>query len=176
MLFQTPMLIGPIIAPVIGGYLSQALGWRSTFILLAVMTTPIAVYAYIVLPETHQWFVIQAIKKRNEDLNHKHLNDNSKSHPSTTEHHVNVDHGVRVNSSSSATGYHTRPSDLHVNLIPRSSSTARRVSITSTTLVMLTNTDDVIRPPWIMPWEALVFMFDAQLAPSYFLSFTTFGV
>ena len=178
---QTPMLVGPIIAPVIGGYLSQAFGWRSTFILLAAMTTPIAVYAYIVLPETHQWFVIQAIKKRNDELHRRNVHtsndfiyDNGAGPTTSVDHTYNI----RISSLASvgsAIGL-GRPSDLNAQLIPRSSSVARKISINSSTLILLTNTDSIIRPPWIMPWDALAFMFDAQLAPSYFLSFTTFGV
>ena len=60
------MLIGPVIAPIIGGFLSDAFGWRSTFVLLAILTTPIFVYIIIFLPETHHWLVLQKIKEKNQ--------------------------------------------------------------------------------------------------------------
>lgn len=52
-----PLLVGPIIAPVIGGALSFAYGWRSTFILLAFLTIPIFVSSLVVIPETNRHIV-----------------------------------------------------------------------------------------------------------------------
>ena len=57
--FLGPMLIGPIIAPLVGGILAQVYTWRADFVLLAVMTVPITLFAYMFTPETHHWYVLK---------------------------------------------------------------------------------------------------------------------
>src|SRR5690242_16275308 len=59
------MLIGPVIAPIIGGVLSQSFGWRSTFVLLAILTVPVFIITFFTVPETHQYFVLQRIEECN---------------------------------------------------------------------------------------------------------------
>ncbi len=59
------MLLGPIIAPIVGGTLSQVFGWRSTFVFLSIMTVPIMVLVVVCVPETHSWFVLTSIDKEN---------------------------------------------------------------------------------------------------------------
>lgn len=54
--FFVPILIGPIVAPILGGFLSLAFGWRATFVLLAAMTIIIAAFSVFILPETHPWY------------------------------------------------------------------------------------------------------------------------
>jgi len=57
-------LVGPLLGPVLGGGLSQAFGWRSTFICLAVFCGGLVVPLLIaVVPETHQYKVIQRLQK-----------------------------------------------------------------------------------------------------------------
>jgi predicted MFS family arabinose efflux permease len=60
------MLVGPIIAPLIGGGLAQVFTWRATFVLLVIVTVPIIIAAYIVLPETQHWFVSERINAEND--------------------------------------------------------------------------------------------------------------
>jgi multidrug resistance protein len=56
--FLGPLLVGPVIAPLLGGALAQRFGWRATFILLAVITVPIvAIFRLCVPRETHHYFV-----------------------------------------------------------------------------------------------------------------------
>lgn len=43
----------PILAPTVGGYLSEAFGWESTFITLLVMAFGILAGTFFILPETH---------------------------------------------------------------------------------------------------------------------------
>ncbi|WIA31137.1 hypothetical protein OEZ86_001155 [Tetradesmus obliquus] len=61
-----PMFIGPILGPVLGGGLSQAFGWRSTFMAVimyaAVILLPLLIF---VVPETHQYIVLQRLKSNN---------------------------------------------------------------------------------------------------------------
>ena len=57
--FLGPMLIGPIIAPLIGGYIAEKYTWRADFVLLAVMTLPITLLAFLFNPETHHWYVVR---------------------------------------------------------------------------------------------------------------------
>ena len=55
--FLAPMLVGPIIAPLVGGALSDAFTWRATFYLLLVMTALIALCCYLIVPETQHYRV-----------------------------------------------------------------------------------------------------------------------
>ena len=57
--FLGPMLLGPIIAPLLGGILAQVYTWRADFVLLAVMTLPITLFTYTFTPETHLWYVLK---------------------------------------------------------------------------------------------------------------------
>lgn len=63
--FLGPMLIGPVIAPIIGGFLSQAFGWRATFILLACLGAPGVMITLLAFPETHHHFVSKSIEETN---------------------------------------------------------------------------------------------------------------
>ena len=62
-IFLAPMLIGPIIAPLCGGILSDTFTWRSTFVLLAIMAVPIFLATALIVPETQHWHVAQRLKK-----------------------------------------------------------------------------------------------------------------
>ena len=94
--FLGPMLIGPIIAPLIGGVLAEKYTWRADFVLLAVMTVPIALLAHLFNPETHHWYVvrqrstaiIQQIKDlRIEDQNiQTHISDDNVEHERISNH------------------------------------------------------------------------------------------
>lgn len=61
--FFVPILVGPIVAPVLGGFLANAFGWRSTFVLLVALAVPIATFACAVLPETHIYYVERRLQK-----------------------------------------------------------------------------------------------------------------
>jgi len=54
-----PLLIGPIVAPLVGGILCDAYSWRATFVLLAIMNIPVALLVIFLTPETHPWYVLQ---------------------------------------------------------------------------------------------------------------------
>lgn len=45
--------VSPIFAPTIGGYLSAAFGWESTFITLTIMAAVILLGTYFIIPDTH---------------------------------------------------------------------------------------------------------------------------
>lgn len=62
-LFFVPILVGPIIAPLIGGFLAEAFSWRATFVFLTVFGIFIAVVAYATLPETHPFYVAQRLNR-----------------------------------------------------------------------------------------------------------------
>jgi MFS family permease len=61
--FFVPILVGPIVAPVLGGFLANAFGWRATFVLLVALAVPIAIFAYAILPETHIYYVKRRLQK-----------------------------------------------------------------------------------------------------------------
>lgn len=60
-----PLLIGPVAGPVLGGFLCQTFGWRSTFILLVVMAVSVLPLLLLVVPETHQYKVLQRLEREN---------------------------------------------------------------------------------------------------------------
>ena len=62
--FLAPMLFGPVIAPLLGGIVSQLFGWRACFIMLAVMTGPILILTYLFVPETHHYYVKQRVHRK----------------------------------------------------------------------------------------------------------------
>ena len=53
-----PLLIGPVIAPLVGGIIAQTFTWRGDIVLLAVITVPIFCLVVRYIPETHSWYVI----------------------------------------------------------------------------------------------------------------------
>ena len=66
--FLAPMLVGPIIAPLIGGALSDAFTWRATFYLLLVMTLLISIGCYFIVPETQHYKVAKKTPTLNISL------------------------------------------------------------------------------------------------------------
>lgn len=64
-IFFLPFNIGPIIGPLVGGPLSQAFGWRSTFIFLSVFSFIALFIVLIVVPETHHYFAKKHFEKAN---------------------------------------------------------------------------------------------------------------
>ena len=63
--FFLPFNIGPIVGPVIGGPLSYAFGWRSTFIFLTICSFIAIVVTIFLIPETHQYFAMEHFHKTN---------------------------------------------------------------------------------------------------------------
>jgi len=51
-LITTVMVIGPMIAPLLGGILNTTLGWQSIFIFLATFSSGTLIWAIVALPET----------------------------------------------------------------------------------------------------------------------------
>jgi len=67
-LFNIPMFVGPILGPVVGGLLGEAFGWRSTFILLIIVSVLVMLALIFLLPETHHWYALRHIKKNKKDV------------------------------------------------------------------------------------------------------------
>ena len=51
-LISSVMAVGPVLAPVVGGFLQTAFGWRSVFVLLALSGASAAAVVWFLLPET----------------------------------------------------------------------------------------------------------------------------
>ncbi len=49
-----------------GGALSQAYGWRATFVLLTIMLAPVLLLAVVFIPETHHFYALRRVEKQNK--------------------------------------------------------------------------------------------------------------
>ena len=56
--YFVPLLLGPIIAPVLGGFLVLAFDWRAVFIFCAALAAP-ALALMLALPETQHWHFLR---------------------------------------------------------------------------------------------------------------------
>ncbi len=63
MLLPAAQLIGPILGPVVGGGLSQAFGWRSTFVSLAILGVAMLLLLLLGFKETHPHYVLAQLRK-----------------------------------------------------------------------------------------------------------------
>jgi MFS family permease len=73
------MLVGPIIAPLIGGAISDRFGWKATFVLLAVLAFPIALLSIAIIPESHHYYALQNIKSKEPNNISRYTNISNKS-------------------------------------------------------------------------------------------------
>ena len=58
-LVTTAMVVAPMVAPMIGGFLDTAFGWEAIFLFLATFTAVVLTWAVLVLPETRPASVAQ---------------------------------------------------------------------------------------------------------------------
>ena len=66
--------IGPVTAPIIGGFLAQAKGWRWTFWLIAISVAAVQVPSFIVMAETYKPKILRAKVKSLEQGKGKYKN------------------------------------------------------------------------------------------------------
>lgn len=57
-------LVGSVVAPMIGGALAAALGWRSTLVFLAICGGAFGLVLLVFLPETHQYMVLSRLRSK----------------------------------------------------------------------------------------------------------------
>jgi MFS family permease len=63
-IFATAPLIGLVIGPVAGGYLSEAKGWRWIFWLLTILGGAITISAFLIMRETYASTILERRTKR----------------------------------------------------------------------------------------------------------------
>ena len=63
-IFFVPLLVGPVIGPLVGGALAARFGWRSTFVLLSVLSFIITAIILFFLPETQQYLFKKRFEQR----------------------------------------------------------------------------------------------------------------
>ena len=59
-----PILLGPTLGPVVGGYLSEYVGWRWNFYLLSIMTAVMFVILLFAIPETYPPVLLERKAKK----------------------------------------------------------------------------------------------------------------
>uniref|UniRef100_A0A383VQ82 Major facilitator superfamily (MFS) profile domain-containing protein n=1 Tax=Tetradesmus obliquus TaxID=3088 RepID=A0A383VQ82_TETOB len=59
-----PTLVGPVVGPLLGGFISQYFGWRATFIALALFSALIIPMVALALPETMQYKRLAALRAK----------------------------------------------------------------------------------------------------------------
>ncbi|KAL3423569.1 hypothetical protein PVAG01_05316 [Phlyctema vagabunda] len=73
-IYTMPILFGPTLGPIVGGYISEALGWHWDFYFLVIVTTVIFIVSAILLRETYAPVLLERRAKRlrvstgNQDL------------------------------------------------------------------------------------------------------------
>jgi len=153
-IFLAPMLIGPVIAPLIGGILSAVFSWRATFVALAAMAVPIFIITIITVPETHHWHATQRIIKQNS----------SKFSLSDEESLDLVEQQLEMGNVPSTENVETT--------IERSESNQANSSKKSNIPLI----DESLQlSPLMMPWEPLQYLCDSKLRTYYILVGTTFA-
>ncbi|KAI8466824.1 MAG: major facilitator superfamily domain-containing protein [Monoraphidium minutum] len=63
-IFTIPTLIGPIVGPLLGGGLAQSLGWRSTFVAMAVCGALVFVALLAFMEETHHHHILKKLQTK----------------------------------------------------------------------------------------------------------------
>lgn len=144
-----------------GGVLSEAYNWRATFVLLAVMTVPLSLWAVYVLPETHHYFVVQRVAVENE----KHLENNSGTET--------INKQEAVPATKDVSSFQIVPTTEVSDEIDLE---APAVDRTAKGALQLVEAEGMVRERMVMPWESLMFLVDRQLAPSYAMICATFAV
>lgn len=162
-----------MIAPIIGGILSQTFGWRSTFVLLCIMTVPIGLVA-LVIPETLPHHVITRIYKGKYsevpfvEVKQKKKTGEGEGEGESDSDKLRNDYVVEVVSLTPAEDN----KDLEGGVEGRvNSEEATEVPVQ----LMELEGVDYSRPPMVMPWLCLGFLLDAQLAPVYFMNLNLFS-
>ena len=197
-----------------GGALSQAFGWRATFVLLAAMLIPILMVAIAFIPESHHYFVLKRVTKQNTAYGYVpgtavegsvdggsggDDNDEEKGErePSTVLVEMTVaSSDVRAIDGGGSTecgDIESNTIELVTPVVAVESTSLKNIStiennkagnnITAATginssikqIIHIANAHKITRPPLLMPWVALTFMFEPQLAPSYCLICTSFA-
>lgn len=184
------MLFGPILAPIVGGILSQAFGWRSTFVLLAIMTGPIALFTLLVVPETHQWFVVQRIDRVNESRTssmkaggsdyqivekqeEEEVGDVESPRKDEEEGKATVEQEVIANNEKTTVTESSKSKKIYQ---ADKANEVYHLSKKENTIISIENKEQIIRPPFISPWEVFQFALDKDLAPFYAIQCLSFSV
>jgi multidrug resistance protein len=69
-IFFIPFLLGPVVGPIVGGWIATfSLGWRGCMLFLAVITFILLIIVTILLPETHQYYVLDKYRKAKGNAN-----------------------------------------------------------------------------------------------------------
>lgn len=169
--FLAPMLVGPVIAPIIGGFLSQAFGWRSTFVLLAILGAPAVLLTILLFPETHHFYVNEKVEsiKRTKCAGH----DSKKAAYSSVSGSVDVEQ-VAVEASTTDKAGNGGEKDTDVDQLtaifqavtydPNEALYVHSLKASPLHILSIAERDYIPKPTFTMPWEALSLCIDPTVA------------
>lgn len=180
------MLLGPVIAPIVGGALSQAFGWRSTFVLLAILAVPTFLLSLFSVPETHHYYVVQNIEKRNRRNQQKF---DAKKQTNTHEQIEQIESNPQENQPENTLENNPENvdnKDIEIQEIEMTDSEKAKAYDASVAInisakirhviIDLHEKDTVALPEFVYPWVTLMYIFDLSLTPFYAVQFMSFAV
>jgi multidrug resistance protein len=145
--YLAPVLFGPVVAPIVGGALAQAYGWRSTFMLLAALTAPLILFAFFSLNhETHHWYARRRLGRH---------------------------HGPAA--AAAAADAAAAKLDAAADAAAGLPAAHRPPAAASAAAASAAAAEAAARPRLLMPWQSLYLAVDPELAPYYAAVCTSFA-
>eukprot|EP01041_Mallomonas_annulata_P012451 gene12451-26194_t len=187
--FMIPLLVGPVIAPLIGGVFAQAYSWRAVFVVLIVMSAPVLVFLVLFMPESHHWYVIRQrpdvlleaqIKPTSTDNGNGNGNGNDKGDDSVIDQLVTVDlvtpppDGLPIPHPQSQSTLTPTAKDADIDIDIDIDMHIHKAKNGDVNMVE-EGDEDIPEPVLMMPWVAAGFVFDPELAPHYAAVSLTFA-
>jgi MFS family permease len=171
----------------IGGVLAQTFSWRADFVLLAVMTVPMALFAYIFNPETHHWYLVKSkskmledmIRKREGEIESNDLESNFQSNSNAVVialdeckelSHKDMDNGMTVinDLNDDSIFINSDVDSIKKNSIKEDNFQSLSNSVDKIDYsVKEEDISDILEPELMMPWTVAAYLLDPELAAYY---------
>jgi MFS family permease len=166
---------GPIIAPLLGGALCQAYGWRSTFMFLAGLNAIIITLCFIKLPETLHWHVSNRMFKNILlDSESNKLEMNSTTNPPATEGSFQTSIEEIKIKEMNYPFKSNQPLNSPSSIIEGGGTIEETEPDEEERMkeyAPITAVDgEILKPIFIPPWKTILLLIDSELWPTYLLN------